>query len=78
MKIDILGGALPVVGMLGIIYFIKLDCVFRGIGKGWWGWFAHSHGQYLAHRHSDSPCIRFIGIFEVRNNAGLTLRYFKL
>ena len=43
IEVDLLGGALPVVGMHGIFGFIKLDCVIFGVGKGWWDGFPHSH-----------------------------------
>lgn len=44
IRSDILGGALPVVGMNGIIRAVKLDCVILGSGKGWRDGFAHAHG----------------------------------
>ena len=44
IEVDILGGALPVVGMHGIFGFIKLDRVIFGAGKIWWDGFPHSHG----------------------------------
>ena len=53
----ILGGTLPVVGMLGIIPSIEFDCVTLGVGKGWWDGSTHTHGQFLAHRLSASPCL---------------------